>query len=87
MNNIQNERYGVKDSYNIVASNIPNYNINPTNNTSVPQQTNYLLQQNNMKEINYQNPNTQRIQNFQAEQTRQKYHIHQVPAYKSIFDE
>ena len=87
VNNIQNERYGVKDSYNIVASNIPNYNINPTNNTSVPQQTNYLLQQNNMKEINYQNPNTQRIQNFQAEQTRQKYHIHQVPAYKSIFDE
>ena len=93
INNLPNERYEIKDNNNILEFNVPNYNNYNKRNikyTSViEQQSNYLQQQqnNNTQETNYQKPNTQRIQNFQVEQTRQKYHIHQVPAYKSIFDE
>ena len=68
--------------------NIPLDNAKNLKNASVNNQQNYPQEFNN-KQSQYmmQKPASQRFQNYQGDLTKEKYQVHKVPAYKSIFDQ
>lgn len=74
---------------NIQISSERQSNLQKEKNQQIQNLQNYQQQQQiiNQQKQNIHVPKTNRIQNYQAELTRQKYQIHQVPAYKSIFDD
>ena len=91
-NDLFDKRYGNtnKNKYidNIEKSNIPIDKTQNIKNISVNNQQNFPQEFNDIQnQYKMQKPISQRFNNYQKDLTNQKYQVHKVPAYKSIFDQ